>query len=302
MNTNRIIKTIAAAALVAGILSSCSSRDSRYDAEGFFESEEITISAEETGKILRLDVREGEVLSKGQVIAEIDSTQLYLSRIQLQKNVKSVLSNKPDVSLQIAALKSQLATAKAEKQRFERLLADGASTTKALDDINAQISVLEAQLQAQQSSLKNTTESLDAQSSSIDIQIAQLDNRLSKCRIIAPTNGTVLEKYLNEGEFAAAGRPVVKIADLENVYLRAYLTSSQISQVKLGQKVKVYADFGGDNVREYEGTIEWIASKSEFTPKNIQTADERENLVYAVKVAVKNDGFVKLGMYGGLCY
>ena len=164
----------------------------------------------------------------------------------------------------------------------------------------AQEALLEKQLEAQRSSLDNSVNSLDAQSAGIRMQVAQIDDQLSKCRIMSPVSGTVLTKYSEAGEFAAAGRPLFKVADLDRVYLRAYLTSAQLAGVRLGQEVKVYSDYGGGNVKEYDGTITWISGQSEFTPKNIQTEDERENLVYAVKVAVQNDGYIKLGMYGGL--
>ena len=226
--------------------------------------------------------------------------QLYLTRQQLLMTEKSVLDNRPDVAGQLEVMEEQLRKLAAEKDRVSRLLADGAATRKQMDDIISQEAVLEKQLAAQRSSLDNSVSSLDAQSAGIRMQVAQIDDQLSKCRIISPVSGTILTKYSEAGEFAAAGRPLFKVADLDRVYLRAYLTSAQLAGVSLGQKVKVYSDYGGNNVREYDGTITWIAGQSEFTPKNIQTEDERENLVYAVKVAVENDGYIKLGMYGGL--
>lgn len=189
-----------------------------------------------------------------------------------------------------------------EQARLKNMFSDGAATSKQMDDISSQIAVTKAQLSALNASLGSSSKSLDEQNSSLEMQIAQIEDRLAKCHIVVPSNGTVLSKYVNAGEFAAVGRPLFKIADMENVRLRAYVTSSALSKIKLGQSVRVFADFGGDSVREYEGTVEWISAKSEFTPKNIQTSDERENLVYAVKVAVKNDGYIKLGMYGGIRY
>ena len=183
-----------------------------------------------------------------------------------------------------------------------RLLEDGAATQKQMDDIAAQISVLEKQISARKSSLGNSVSSLDAQGAGIMMQIAQIDDQLSKCRIISPVSGTVLTKYSEAGEFAAAGRPLFKVADLDRVYLRAYLTSAQLAGVRLGQEVKVYSDYGRDSRKEYRGVIAWISPASEFTPKNIQTADERKNLVYAIKVGVVNDGLIKLGMYGGIVF
>ena len=171
-----------------------------------------------------------------------------------------------------------------------------------MDDIESQIAVMEVQLDAQETALENSVSSLDAQSSSIGMQIAQIDDKLAKCRISSPVSGTVLTKYAEAGEFVAAGRPLFKVADLDRVYLRAYVTSAQLSEIKIGQQVKVYSDYGKGYSKEYPGTVTWISSQSEFTPKNIQTDDERRNLVYAIKVAVGNDGLIKLGMYGGIVF
>ncbi|MDO4827165.1 MAG: efflux RND transporter periplasmic adaptor subunit [Bacteroidia bacterium] len=296
-----IIKTALTLIAATALLVSCGGKGSRYDAEGSFESEEITVSAEATGKILEFGVREGQKVVCGEKLGCIDSLQLELAKLQLEKNIKAVRSSRPDVASQIAAQEAQLQTLRKEKTRIGKLFEDGAATGRQMDEVNSQISVLEAQIAAQKSTLGNSAVGVDAQSSSIELQIAQMEERISKCHIISPINGAVLTKYANAGEFASTGKPLLKIADLDDVFLRVYVTSAQLSGMRLGQKVRTFADFGGENVREYEGTVEWISSKSEFTPKNIQTADERENLVYAVKVAVKNDGFIKLGMYGGIC-
>lgn len=282
------------------LLIACNNNKTKYDAEGNFESTEITVSAESTGKILSLDIQEGQQITVDEMVGSIDSVQLFLTKLQLEKTAQSISSNRPDVDKQIAVLEEQINKQKTERNRLEKLLKDGAATQKQMDDINSQIAILERQLLAQKSTLQNSISSLSAQSSGIDMQIAQINDKLSKCYIISPVSGTVLSKYAHAGEFTAIGKPLFKIADLDNIYLRVYLTSAQLSRVKLGQSVRVFADFGGDNTHEYEGVISWISSKSEFTPKNIQTDDERENLVYAVKVAVKNDGFIKLGMYGGI--
>ncbi len=300
MKTYKYIGMAVCAATAAAMISSCAETGSRYDAEGSFEAEEVTVSAEATGKILEFDLREGQKVLSGERLGCIDSLQLYLSKLQLEKSAKSVLSNKPDIAKQVAAQNAQMKKLLKEKARVENLLRDGAATRKQLEDIDAQIAVLKAQISAQKSALGNSASSIDAQSSSLEVQIAQIDDRIAKCRITSPVDGTVLSKYAQAGEFAAAGKPLFKVADLDRVFLRAYLTSAQLCALSLGQTVRVYADFGGDNVREYEGKVEWISPKSEFTPKNIQTADERENLVYAVKVAVRNDGYIKLGMYGGI--
>ncbi len=269
-----------------------------FDATGTFEATEVTISAEATGRILSLDVEEGDLLTAGVQIGAIDSVQLHLQKLQLERQRASVHSNRPDVEKQIKSLQAQIAHQKSERSRIENLLKDGAATTKQLDDVNASLLVLEGQLEAQLSTLKNNTSAIDENASAIDLQIAQVEDKLAKCRVSSPVDGTVLVKYSEAGELAAMGRPLMKVADMNHVYLRAYFTSEQLSQLKLGDEVTVIADFGGDQQIEYPGRITWIATESEFTPKTIQTRDSRSNLVYAAKIAVENDGRLKIGLYG----
>lgn len=297
----KIITAILSAALLLAAVS-CRNVSSEFDAEGYFESTEVTVSSEATGRILDFDVQEGDTVQAGSQVGCVDTVQLYLTRKQLLLSSESVLSNRPDINTQVQALKEQIKTATREKERVSRLLADGAATQKQMDDIDAQLTLLKVQLDAQETALKNSVTSIDAQGSSIDMQIAQIEDRLAKCRIISPVSGTILTKYAEAGEFTSTGRPLFKVADLDKVYLRAYVTSAQLSQIKLGQAVKVYSDYGKGYTKEYDGKVTWISSESEFTPKNIQTADERKNLVYAIKVAVKNDGLIKLGMYGGVIF
>lgn len=294
------IYMLSAALLMAAV--SCRNIGSEYDAEGYFESTEVTVSSEATGRILYFDVQEGDAVGAGMQVGCVDTVQLYLSRQQLLLSSESVLSNRPDISTQVQGLKEQIKAAEREKDRVSRLLADGAATQKQMDDLDARLSLLQVQLEAQETALRNSVTSIDAQSSSIDMQIAQVEDRLAKCRIISPVSGTILTKYAEAGEFTAAGRPLFKVADLDKVYLRAYVTSAQLSGISLGQSVKVYSDYGKGHTKEYDGKVTWIASESEFTPKNIQTDDERKNLVYAIKIAVKNDGLIKLGMYGGVIF
>ena len=281
-------------------LSSCGNNQNAFDATGTFEATEVTVSSEASGKILSFDISEGQEVIAGSNIGIIDTVQLYLSKMQLLQSMSSVKSNRPDISKQIAAFKEQIAKQQTERTRVENLLKAEAATQKQLDDINSAIVVLERQLAAMQSSLQNNASSIDAQSSAIEIQIAQIEDKLSKCIITSPVTGTILAKYAEAGELAVPGKPLFKVADTKRLNLRAYLTLSQLKDVKLGQNVTVYADFGGDNRREYTGTLTWISEKSEFTPKSIQTKDDRENLVYAVKIAIQNDGYVKIGMYGEL--
>ena len=280
------------------LFSACGKKQHNFDATGSFEATEVIVSSEAVGRILSFDITEGKEVTANEKIGVIDSLQLYLSKLQLMKNISSVESNKPNVSAQVAATREQLLKQQTERTRIENLLKSEAATQKQLDDINSAIIVLERQLTAQLSTLNNSVSSLNAQSSALEIQIAQIEDRLSKCIIQSPVSGTVLAKYAEAGELAIVGKPLFKVADLKRVFLRSYFTSGQLADIKLGQTVKVFADFGGDNRREYRGTITWISDKSEFTPKSIQTKKDRENLVYAVKIAVENDGYIKIGMYG----
>ncbi len=277
---------------------SCRKSAVNYDAAGTFEAVEVIVSSESSGKILFFDVEEGREVKSGELLGYTDTTQLFLKKLQLQTSAKAVSSRKSDVGKQVAALQQQIATAKVEKKRIENLLKANAANTKQLDDVNAQITTLEKQLDAQKSMLENTNSSISEESSAMEIQIAQLNDQLKKCYITSPINGTILVKYAEQGELAIPGKALFKVADVSNMILRAYVTSGQLTKLKIGQQVKVGADFGENGIREYKGTISWISSKSEFTPKTIQTQDERANLVYAVKIKVKNDGYLKIGMYG----
>lgn len=279
------------------LLTACGN-DNSFDATGTFEATEVTVSCEAAGRILSFDIQEGDTLTAGQQIGAIDSVQLYLQRMQLGRSAASVRSSRPDITKQAAALREQIAKQQTERRRTENLLRDGAATTKQLDDIDAGLKVLNRELEALLSTLRNNAASIDENSSSIELQAAQIDDRLAKCRVLSPISGTVLAKYAEAGELASIGRPLLKVADMENVFLRAYFTSDQLAQLRLGQQVRVTADFGGDERFDYPGRIVWISSESEFTPKTIQTRDTRANMVYAVKIAVRNDGRIKLGLQG----
>ena len=277
------MKRIAVYSAMTVVLAACGNGGD-FDATGTFEATEVLVSAEAAGRILSFDVEEGDTLSAGKQVGAIDTVQLYLQKLQLERQRASVHSNRPDISKQAAALRGQIAQQETERRRVENLLKDGAATTKQLDDINASLRVLNGQLDALLSTLKNNTSSIDENASAIDLQIAQVEDRLSKCRIVSPIDGSVLVKYSEAGELAATGKPLMKVADMDRLCV--------------GQEVTVVADFGGDKQREYPGRITWIASESEFTPKSIQTRDTRANLVYAVKIAVENDGLLKIGLYG----
>lgn len=281
------------------LLSSCERNKFEHDASGTFEATEIIISAEASGKIEEFNIVEGDRLTKGQYLGYIDTAQLYLKKLQLQKTTRAVSVKRPDIPLQIAAVKEQIVKAEIEKQRIENLLKDGAATQKQLDDINSQLTVLQRNLAAQLNSLTTSVNSLNEESSVYEIQVAQIEDQLQKSRIVNPIDGTVLSKYAEANEMTSPGKPLYKIADTKNLFLRAYIISGQLSQIKTGQDVTVYINDSDDNQKAYKGTISWISSKAEFTPKTIQTQDERQNLVYAIKIAVENtDDMIKIGMYG----
>ena len=278
--------------------SSCKEKEKEYDATGTFEATETTVFAEQNGALLTFSVNEGDNIEANMEVGLIDTTQTWLKIQQLHATKEVYRSQKPDMERQIAATRQQLVKARQDEQRYRELVADGAAPSKMLDDASSQVKVLQRQLDAQISSLSTSSRALDKQTAAADVQVSQLRDQLRKCHIITPTKGTVLEKYVERGEFVSIGKPLFKIADTENMYMRAYVTSAQLQNIKIGQQVKVFADYGNNQRKEYQGTISWISSRSEFTPKTILTDDERADLVYAIKVAIKNDGFVKIGMYG----
>ena len=280
------------------LLNSCGPSGMSSDAAGTFEADEITVSSEATGKIEWLDLTEGQQLQAGQAVGQIDTMQLFLQKQQLEESIISLKGSMPDIDRQTSAMRSRLKQQLREKDRIERLLEDDAATPKDLEDIISAIEVLEGQIEAQESGLGNTIASLEGQISSARNRILQIEDQLAKCRIASPVEGTVLARYAHAGELAVSGKPLFRVADTRTMTLRAYFCLWQLKDVRIGQRVKVIADFGGDNTREYEGTVSWISDKSEFSPKSIQTKDERENLVYAVKISVRNDGYLKIGMYG----
>lgn len=276
---------------------SCDSKPD-YDATGIFEATTVTVASETTGKILSFGPVEGDSIIAGQPVAVIDTAMLVLQRRQLGSQQASAISSQPDVDVQAASVRAQIAHQEQECQRLRRLMADGAATQKQMDDANAHLKVLRSQLQANISTLGKNRTSLGDNARAIEYQAAQIADQLERSVVKSPVSGTLLVKYAEAGEFAVPGKPLFKIANLNDIYLRGYFTAVQLADIKLGQKVTVIADFGDDKQYEYPGTITWISEESEFTPKSIQTNDTRANLVYAVKIAVKNDGRLKLGQYG----
>jgi len=301
--------------IVAGavlMLCACGNKEKEYDATGTFEATEVTVSAKATGELKTFNISEGQAVEQGALVGSIDAYQLQQTSEQLEAQKRQLGatrsatdSRRLDLEKQLSSISQQIANAQRERQRFAELVADGAVPKKQLDDINYQIKVLERQREATRDQIRSNNASLAEQSKGIGAQIdglnaqqRQIADQIANAQVKAPIAGTVLEKYVEQGEFVAIGKPLFKMADVQNMYLRAYVTSSQLKDLKIGQKVTVFADYGDKEKKTYEGTVAWISSRSEFTPKTILTDDERADLVYAVKISIKNDGFAKIGMYG----
>lgn len=290
----------------------CNNSEKAYDATGIFEATEITVSAQVSGEVQQLDITEGQSLEAGAQVGQIDTYQLVqklgeleAAKQQIYANNAATESRQLDLNKQLATLQQQIVHAQRERQRFAELVRDGAVPRKQLDDLNDQISVLQRQMVATSDQLRSSnaafaeqSKGLQAQIKGVEAQQRQLERQIQNATIIVPKGGVVLEKFVEAGEFVGVGKPLFKLAQMDHVYLRAYVTSAQLKSVMLGQKVKVYTDYGGGQQQEYGGKVTWISSRSEFTPKTIVTDDERADLVYAVKILIKNDGRVKIGMYG----
>lgn len=291
-------RILSIAALIAASLFGCSPDDIKPDASGTFEAVELMISAEASGRIESLAVHEGIQLVNGQVVGHVDTTQLALKKRQLEAQISAVLRKRPDVATQLAALQEQLRTAQRERDRVQRLRDADAATPKQADDATSVVVTLQRQIDAMRSTLGTTVQGLEGETQPLMVQIEQVEDQLRKSRITSPTDGTVLATYAEQYEVTAPGRALFKMADLRTMTLRAYVTGDQFSSLKIGQKVKVLVDQGNGGQRAHQGTITWVSDKAEFTPKTIQTKDERANLVYAIKITVPNDGTIKIGMYG----
>lgn len=291
---------------------SCNKKEKDFDATGIFEATEITVSAQASGEVQQLDITEGQRLDSGARVGQIDVYQLVQKQNELEAAKQQIYANNAatesrqlDLNKQLASLQQQISHAQRERQRFARLVQDGAVARKLLDDINDQISLLQRQMAATSDQLRSNnaafaeqSKGLQAQIKGVEAQQRQLERQIKNATIIVPKGGVVLEKFVEAGEFVGVGKPLFKLAQMDHLYLRAYVTSAQLKSVMLGQKAKVYADYGGGQQQEYVGKVAWISSRSEFTPKTIVTDDERADLVYAVKILIKNDGRVKIGMYG----
>lgn len=299
--------------IVAAVaLSACSNKDEKYDASGNFEADEVIVSAEQNGKLLSFNVTEGDTINKGTQVGSIDVSNAQLQKAQVQATIQSLQNKTADVQPQVDFIKKQLAVQEAqmaqqqhEKTRTENLVKADAATQKQLDDINAaidqlqkQIAATRQQIQVTQNNVATQNRSITSEKQPLEKSAEQIQDLINKGQIINPVSGTVLTKYAMQGEMTNNGKALYKIANLDTLTLRAYVTGTQLSQIKLGQQVTVLVDKGAKEYKEYKGTLYWISGESEFTPKTIQTKDERANLVYAVKIRVKNDGYIKIGMYG----
>jgi HlyD family secretion protein len=294
------------------LLAACNQNKIQTDASGVFESDEVIVSAEQNGKLLSFPIREGDTLRRGAVAGQIDMSNTILQKQQVQATIEALRKKTTNplpqtelVKKQLAVQESQLAQQQRERTRTANLLKADAATQKQLDDIDAQIDQLQKQIAVsrQQIALDNSNiatqnRTIFSEQDPLEKSVAQIQDQINKGQIINPLSGTVLTKYALQGEMTTTGKALYKIANLDTLTLRAYVTNAQLTAVKLGQTVKVYTDEGAKNYKEYAGQVSWISDKSEFTPKTIQTKDERANLVYAVKIRVKNDGYLKLGMYG----
>lgn len=280
------------------LLGACSNNGTDADATGTFEATEVIVSAEANGKLLSFNLEEGQAVQKGELVGAVDSASLHLNKLQLMQNQRAVLAGQQDVKTQLESLRKELVNAQADQRRIENLVKGQVASQKQLDDANLRIDVLKARINAQENLLNTGNTALREQGKTIAAQLQVVEDQLRRCKIINPIAGTVLTKYSEAFEMTGIGKPLYKVADLSQVILRAYISNDQQSKVKIGQKVSVMVDDGAGSMRTYEGIVQWINNKAEFTPKTIQTKEERANLVYAVKIAVKNDGLLKIGMYG----
>lgn len=296
----------------AVLLTACNGNGNDFDASGTFEADEVIVSSELSGKITSFNLEEGMIIPKDSIIGTIDATNIALQKEQVEASIEALNQKTADVSPQVKLLQDQIAVQKSqldnllhERTRIENLLKADAATQKQLDDINnnidvlnKQINVTQQQINVQQNNIATQNRGILSESKPLSKRAAQLKDQLDKANIVNPVGGTVITKYAEAGEVTNAGKALYKIADLSEITLRAYITGGQLSEVKLGQQVKVLVDDGDDKYKEFPGIITWVSDKAEFTPKTIQTKEERANLVYAMKIKVKNDGTMKIGMYG----
>jgi len=282
---------------IAGLVLSCTGKDDKADAYGNFEAIEVIISSEATGKILSLQLEEGDKLAAGTQVGLVDTMQLFLTKKQLEASIDALRSKTQNVKVQLDVLENQKDNLLREVKRVEKLLAENAATQKQYDDLSGQLNVVESQIIATKSQLNTANSGLLSEINPLLARIDQINDQIKKSLIVNPAPGTVLSKFAYENEVTTFGKPLYKIADLENITLKAYISGNQLADLKIGNEVKVIID-QDDAEKPLNGTVSWVSSTAEFTPKVIQTKEERVSLVYAFKVLVKNDGTLKIGMPG----
>ena len=299
-------------AIASLLIISCNRSESDFDASGTFEADETIVSSEMPGKILSFNVEEGMRLPKDSIVGSVDATNIDLQQQQVEASIHALNEKTANVNPQVELLQNQLAVQQSqldnllhERTRIENLLKSDAATPKQLDDINSQIDVVkksmavtQQQINVKKNDIATQNRSILSEAEPLKKRVAQLEDQQQRANIVNPVTGTVITKYAEAGEITSSGKALYKIADLSELNLRAYVTGVQLPVIKLGQQVKVMIDQGEKKYKEYTGNIIWISDKAEFTPKTIQTKEERANLVYAIKVKVKNDGYLKIGMYG----
>ena len=298
------------------LLFACKGSQQQFDAQGTFEADEVIVSAEIPGRITALHITEGDTLQTGTIIGTIDATNLTLQKAQVEASIEALQAKTADVQPQVQYLldqkkvqQTQLNNLQYEQERITKLLAKDAATRKQLDDIlyqinivQQQIKVTEQQIAVQRNNVATQNRSILSEASPLAKRAAQIDDQITRANITAPISGTVLTKYATTGEVTSTGKGLFKMADVSSLFLRAYVTSDQLSKLKLGQTVTVWTDKGKDAYQEHKGIITWISDKAEFTPKTIQTKEERAHLVYAIKIKVPNNGYLKIGMYADVTF
>ena len=301
---NAMSKTAVFILLAGALLMNTSCRKSKGDADayGVCEATEIIVSSESNGKMLNFDIQEGETYEAGQIVGCIDTFQTYLQMKQLESSINAVLARRPNAGAQVRVLEDKLATLNKEKQRVKNLIDANAASTKQMDDIQAEINITRSQIAATKSTLSTQDQSMLEEVEAMRFQQQQLQHVLESCHIKAPITGTIINKYIEENELAYQGKPLFKIADLTNMFIKVYITEDELASVKLNQSAIVRLDNKKGKPIKLDGTVTWISPKAEFTPKMIQTKEERVNLVYAVKVSFKNDGSAKIGMPGDVVF
>ena len=281
------------------LLWSCKDHSSDYSAQGIFEAEEIVVSAVTSGELLRLDISEGDQLEEGQVVGLIDTTFLALQKDLVDTQQATIdAAGQINASTQVAPLEAQLKALNKERDRYAPLVARGVIAQRTLDEIDAKISAVKGQIAAARATISQQNRSTSGSGDALTVQESQVDQMISRSFIKAPISGTVLTVYLHQGELAGQGMPLFRLANLQQMYLRAYVTAEQLQHVTLGQQVSVYSDMGEEEAQAYTGEVVWISDRAEFTPKNIQTPDARASLIYAIKVRVPNNGKLRIGQYG----